>query len=794
MSETQKTAVKTISAHELNGTEPVHQIGAIAHESARGHVTGGAEYIDDMPEPAGTLHAAIGMATIASGRILSMDLSAVRAAAGVVAVLTAQDIPGTNTVSAAGKGIDPLLAEGRVDYHGQPIFLVVATERALARRAARLARVEYQVEPPILDIAAARAAGARTIAAGLTVARGDVEAALAAAPHRISGTSSVGGQEHFYLEGQVALALPREEDEILVYSATQDPSEVQFVIAHMLHRPANAVAVNVRRMGGAFGGKESQPAIFAAMAALAADRLKRPVKMRPDRDDDMVITGKRHDFSVDYQVGFDDEGRILALDAVLFQRAGHSEDLSRGVADRAVLHVDNAYFLPAARAESRCLFTNTVSNTAFRGYGGPQGIASAERWIDDIAYTLGMDPLEVRRRNFYADGERSVTHYGQPVTDNILARLVDELAETSEYARRRAEIVALNRQPGPIRRGIALVPVKFGISYSAKFMNQGAALLSVYRDGSVHLSHAGTEMGQGIHTKMLQILASEFGLPLNRVRVTATATDKVPNTVPTSGSLGTDLNGMAVVDAARRIKVRLADVAGASVEELRFEGGRVITPAGEMAFADLVEQAFKARVPLSATGYYRTPHVHWDRAAGRGSPYLYFTYGASCSEVAVDTLTGEYRVLRTDILQDVGHSINRDIDLGQVEGGFMQGLGWATTEELVWDAQGRLRTHAPSTYKIPLASDRPAVLNLRLAEWSVNAAPTVMRSKAVGEPPVMLGLSVPAALAMAAASVSEYAHPPRLDLPATPEKVLAEIARQRALAATVIPAVQSAAE
>ena len=775
---------ESISEYELNGTEPVQQAGPIAHESARRHVTGGAEYVDDMPEPAGILHAAIGMATTARGRILAMDLDAVRAAPGVVAVLTAEDIPGANTVSAVGKGIHPMLAEDRVDYHGQPVFLVVATDRMLARRAARLARIDYAPEEPVLDIAAARAAGEERIAAGLTVTRGDVDAALTASSRRLSGRVSVGGQEHFYLEGQIALAIPREEDEILVYSATQDPSEVQFVIAHVLDRPANAVAVHVRRMGGAFGGKESQPAIFAAMAALAADRLKRPVKLRPDRDDDMMITGKRHDFTVDYEVGFTDDGRITALDAVLFSRCGHSEDLSRGVADRAVLHVDNAYFYPAARAESRCLFTNTVSNTAFRGYGGPQGIAAAERWIEDIAYTLGLDPLEVRRRNYYGVGERDVTPYHQPITDNILNRITDELARTSDYARRRAAIIEMNRRPGPIRRGIALVPVKFGISYSAKFMNQGAALLSVYRDGSVHVSHAGTEMGQGIHTKMLQILASEFGLSLSRIRVTATATDKVPNTVPTSGSLGTDLNGMAVVDAARKVKARLASVAapGLPAEMVRFEGGAVITPDAEFAFADLVEQAFKARVPLSSTGYYRTPHVHWDRAAGRGSPYLYFTYGASCSEVAVDTLTGEYRVLRTDILQDVGHSINRDIDLGQIEGGFMQGLGWATTEELWWDANGKLATHAPSTYKIPLASDRPAVLNVQLAEWSVNQAPTVMRSKAVGEPPVMLALSVPGALAMAAASVADYAFPPRLDLPATPERVLAEIARQRALA------------
>lgn len=498
----------------------------------------------------------------------------------------------------------------------------------------------------------------------------------------------------------------------------------------------------------------------------------------------MAITGKRHDFTVEYQVGFTERGQITGLEATLFARAGHSEDLTRGVADRAVLHVDNAYYYPAATARTRCLFTNTVSNTAFRGYGGPQGIAAAERWIEDIAYTLRLDPLEVRRRNFYGDAPRNVTPYHAPVTDNILPRLVDQLERSCAYQRRRTEILARNAAPGPIRRGIALVPVKFGISYSAQFMNQGAALLSVYRDGSIHVSHGGTEMGQGIHTKILQIVAHEFGLPLSRIRVTTTATDRVPNTVPTSGSLGTDLNGMAVVDAARKIKARLAGILapGCPPAQVHFSDGRVQAPGQSADFAELAERAFKARVSLSATGFYRTPHVHWDRAAGQGSPYLYYAYGASCSEVAVDTLTGEYRVLRTDILQDVGHSINRDIDLGQIEGGFMQGLGWCTTEELCWDAKGRLTTHAPSTYKIPLASDRPAVLNIEIAEWSVNAAPTVMRSKAVGEPPVMLALSVPSALAMAVASVADYAIPPRLDLPATPERVLAEVTRLSSVA------------
>ncbi len=777
-----------MSDHALEGTEPTPQSGPVPHESAVQHVTGRAEYIDDSPEPAGMLHGALGLAAIACGRIVAMELGPVRAAPGVVEVITAADIPGRNDVSMPGVDDDPLLAEGRIHYHGQPVFMVVATDRTLARRAARLARIEYQAEPPILTIDEARARGARLVAPDLQLQRGDPAAALARAPRRLGGRAAVGGQEHFYLEGQVAAAFPREADEVLIHSASQHPAEVQEIVARVLGLPENGVAVQVRRMGGGFGGKESQPAIFAALAAVAARRLGLPVKLRPDRDDDMIVTGKRHEFAADYEVGFDETGRIAAVDVTLASRCGYSADLSRGVADRAVMHVDNAYYYPAVRARSQPLFTNTVSNTAFRGYGGPQGIGLAERWIEDIAYTLGLDPLEVRKRNLYGEGERSLTPYHQPVTDNIMPRVIEELERTSDYQRRRAEIIAFNAQSEFTKRGLSLIPVKFGIAYSAVFMNQGAALVSLYRDGSVHVNHGGTEMGQGIHTKMIQIAAAELGLPLSRIRVTATATDKVPNSVPTSGSLGTDLNGMAVVDALRKLKARLAAVVcPEDPAAVRFEGGQVVGPDGAAPLAEVCDRAWKARVPLSATGFYKTPQVHWDRAAGRGSPYLYFTYGASCSEVEVDTLTGEYTVLRTDILQDVGHSINRGIDLGQIEGGFMQGLGWVTTEELWWDDKGRLRTHAPSTYKIPLASDRPRVLNIALADWSVNAAPTVMRSKAVGEPPVMLALSVAGALAMACASVAGYALPPRLDLPATPERVLAEIERLRAAALREAP-------
>ncbi len=774
--------LRPIAEAELLG----RQLPATPHESAHKHVAGGAEYVDDMIEPAGTLHAALGLSSEANAAILALDLDAVLRAPGVVGVLTAADIPGQNDISPPGTDDDTLFCSGRCAYHGQPIFAVIATTREAARRATRLARISYAAETPHVSIADALSAGGATVGPGLTIRRGDVAAALEGAAHRVQGRIAIGGQEHFYLEGQVALAIPGEDGEVLIHSATQHPGDVQEVVARILGLESNGVRVQVRRMGGAFGGKETQATLFGAVAALAARKFRRAVKCRPDRDDDMVITGKRHEFEIDYDVGFDGDGRIEGVRMALMARCGHSLDLSRGVTDRAVMHVDNAYFYPTVEARSTLLRTHTVSNTAFRGYGGPQAILAAERVIEEIAYALGRDPLEIAKRNFYDGGERNTTHFGQPVRDNIMARIVGDLEHSSEYQRRRAEIVAANREARVIRRGIALSPVKYGIGYSKKAMNQGAALLVIYRDGSVHLNHGGTEMGQGLNTKVAQLVAAEFGLPLCRIRMTAAATDKVPNASPTSGSTGTDLNGAAAVDAARRIKRDLvtfaADAWRVHTDEIVFVDGVVQIGREIITWHDFTEAAYAARVPLSATGFYKVPHIHWDRAAGQGQPYGYFTFGASCSEVEVDTLTGEYRVLRTDILQDVGRSVNRAIDIGQIEGGFLQGMGWLTTEELWWDDAGRLRTHAPSTYKIPLASDLPSVFNVELAEWSVNGAPTVHRSKAVGEPPIMLANSVFAAIGMAVASVADYRFAPRLDTPATPERVLFAIERLRAAA------------
>jgi xanthine dehydrogenase large subunit len=753
------------------------------HDSAHKHVTGLAEYADDIAEPEGTLHAYLGLADKAHAEILAMDLEPVRAAPGVVGVLTAADIPGKNDISPTGKHDDPVFAEGRVEFHGQPLFAVIAETRDAARRAAHLAKVEYRVLPHVTDVGEAMEAGYPHVTEPLKLERGDVEPALAAAPHRLQGRMRVGGQDHFYLEGMIAFALPGEDDEVTIYSSTQHPSEVQHMVAHVLGVPSNAVTIIVRRMGGGFGGKETQPNLFASIAALAAKKWSRAVKLRPDRDDDMVATGKRHDFLNDYDVGFDADGRILAFDGTFAARCGFSADLSGPVTDRALFHADNAYFYPHVRLRSRPMKTNTVSNTAFRGFGGPQGLIIAERIMEEIAYALGKDPLEVRRANFYGGDGRNLTPYHQTVQDNVIGRIVDELEASSEYAARRKAVLAHNAKGGVIRKGIALTPVKFGISFTATWYNQAGALVHIYNDGSIHLNHGGTEMGQGLNTKVAQVVADCFQVDIDKVKITATTTAKVPNTSATAASSGSDLNGMAAQNAAEQIKGRLIDWAAENYsvpkDQVAFEPNVVRVGNERMTFRKFIWEAYHGRVHMSAAGFYKTPDIHWDRAAGKGRPFYYYAYGAAVSEVSVDTLTGEYHVDRTDILHDVGRSLNPAVDRGQVEGGFIQGMGWLTTEELWWDKEGRLRTHAPSTYKIPLASDRPAVFNVKLADWSVNREPTIRRSKAVGEPPFMLAVSVLEALSMAVASVAGYKTCPRLDAPATPERILMAVERLR---------------
>jgi xanthine dehydrogenase large subunit len=753
------------------------------HDSGPKHVTGTAEYIDDMIEPVGTMHAYLGLSTRPHAEIVSADFSAVLAAPGVIGVLTADDIPGENDVSPSHKHDEPIFAVGKVQFWGQPIFAVIAETRDAARRAAHLAKIDYRDLPFLPDIRAAQSAGGRLVTDPLKLERGDVAAGMAAAPRRAKGAITIGGQDHFYLEGQMAFAIPGEDEDIVVHSSTQHPSEVQLMVAAVLGIRHNAVTVNVRRMGGGFGGKETQGNLFAAVAAVAAKKWNRACKIRPDRDDDMQATGKRHDFVVDYDVGYDDSGKIIAVDAVYGARAGFSSDLSGPVTDRALFHADNAYWYPAVRVRSEPLYTNTVSNTAFRGFGGPQGMMAAERWIEDIAYALGKDPLDIRKANFYGTDTDNVTPYHQSVEDNVVHRIVEELEASSDYAARRKAVLDFNAASRVLKRGIALTPVKFGISFTATWYNQAGALVHVYKDGSIHLSHGGTEMGQGLYIKVAQVVADAFGVNLDTVKIMATSTGKVPNTSATAASSGSDLNGMAAFDACRQIKDRLvvhaAQLHQVEAAAVQWVQGGIMAGEKFVPFAELAASAYLNRVQLSAAGFYQTPKIHWDRATGRGHPFYYFAYGASVSEVTIDTLTGEYTVDRVDILHDVGKSLNPAIDIGQVEGGFVQGMGWLTTEELVWDAKGQLRTHAPSTYKIPLASDVPPIFNVKLAEWSQNREPTIGRSKAVGEPPFMLAMSVVEALGMAVASVAEYRHAPQLDTPVTPERVLMGVERMR---------------
>nr|WP_069262662.1 xanthine dehydrogenase molybdopterin binding subunit [Paraburkholderia nodosa] len=766
------------------GDEHAHEraLGApLPHESADAHVSGEARYTDDIPELHGTVHAALGLARHAHARIVALDLDRVRSSPGVLAVLTAADIPGENDCGPVVHD-DPVLASDVVQYLGQPVFAVIATSHELARRAAGLAAsedvVRYAPLEPVLSIEEARTLQ-HYVLPPLRLVRGAPDAALAAAPHRLAGTFAVGGQEQFYLEGQVAYALPQEQTGMLVYSSTQHPSEMQQVVAHTLGWPAHRVSCECRRMGGGFGGKESQSALFACVAALAAHKLQRPVKLRADRDDDFMITGKRHDALYTYEAGYDDAGRLLGARVEIALRAGYSADLSGAVATRAVCHFDNAYFLSDVEIVALCCKTNTQSNTAFRGFGGPQGALVMEVMLDEIARALGRDPLDVRRANYYGIGERDVTPYGQRVEDNVLAPLTDELLASSRYHERRVAIAAYNRTSPVLKRGLALTPVKFGISFNVPHLNQAGALVHVYRDGSVLVNHGGTEMGQGLNTKVAQVVAGTLGLPLARVRVSAADTSKVANTSATAASTGSDLNGKAAEDAALTIRARLAAFAaaqyGGSPEDVAFEDGQVRANGKAIAFGEFVELAYMKRVQLWSDGFYATPKVHWDARTLTGHPFYYFAYGAAVSEVVVDTLTGEWKLVRADVLHDAGQSINPAIDLGQVEGGFIQGMGWLTTEELWWNRDGRLMTHAPSTYKIPAVSDTPEAFDVRLyrSGGNDNVEPTVFRSKAVGEPPLLLPFSVFLAIREAVgAAVPEAREAAPLRAPATPEAIL----------------------
>jgi xanthine dehydrogenase large subunit len=754
----------------------------LPHDSAELHVSGGATYTDDLLEPRGTLHGALGLSERAHARVKALDLSKVRAAPGVVAVVTASDVPGLNDFGAKVHD-DPIFAASEVQHLGQALFAVAAKTVRQARRAAKLAQVEYEDLPAILDAESAVAAQSFLMPSE-TLVRGDSASALRSARHRLQGRVKVGGQEQFYLEGQIALAIPREAGDMLVYSSTQHPGEVQMAVAHALGKQAKDVVVECRRMGGAFGGKESQPAQFACIAALLAHRSKRPVKLRLDRDVDMVVTGKRHDFVIDYDVGFGDDGGITGIELTYASRCGMSHDLSGPINDRAMFHSDNAYFLEHLRIVSHRCKTNTVSNTAFRGFGGPQGMFAIEHVIDEIARYLQVDALAVRKLNLYGVTERNTTHYHQVIEDNVLHELIAQLELSSDYAARRVAVESFNRTSPVLKKGLALTPVKFGISFTATHFNQAGALIHIYTDGTVHLNHGGTEMGQGLFIKVAQVVAEELQVDIDRIKITGSDTSKVPNASATAASSGADLNGMAAQAAARTLKERLACFAsehfGVPEANVRFAPNRVIAGEHAIDFAELVKLAWLARVSLSATGFYRTPKIHYDRATFSGRPFYYFAYGAAVSEALIDTLTGEYRVTRVDILHDCGKSLNPAVDLGQIEGGFVQGMGWLTTEELWWDARGELKTHAPSTYKIPVCSDLPEDFRVKLLESAHNREETIHRSKAVGEPPLMLALSVFHAIKDAVASTGDGRHSPRLDAPATPEAVLMAIEELRA--------------
>lgn len=749
----------------------------IRHDSAVKHVSGKAVYIDDMPIQPGTQEIALVLSPHAHARIISIDVSEAAAMPGVSCVLHAADIPGANDIAPVFSD-EPLLAEGVAEYAGQPIVAVAADSYDLAFAAAACVKIEYEELPAILSIEEAWEKGSFTYDPPKIVF-GDAEAAVRQAAHTVSGEVRCGGQDHFYLESHIALAVPGEDRDITVYSSTQHPTEVQHGVSHVLDIASNDVTVEVRRMGGAFGGKESQSTIIAAIAALVAATCGKPAKLRLRRDDDMVATGKRHDFVLRYELGFDDDGRIDGAIIDMAARSGNVADLTAGVVARALCHGENTYYIPNALFRGWPCKTNTVSNTAFRGFGGPQGMMAIEVAFEDIALRLGKTVDEIRSVNWYGTEDRNVTPYGQPVTDNIITEIVERLNTLADIETRKQAVADFNDSHRTLKKGIAMMPVKFGISFNAPMLNQAGALVHVYTDGSVHLNHGGTEMGQGLFTKVAQVVASVFQIDIDNIKISATRTDKVPNTAPTAASAGSDLNGMAAFNAAEEIKAGMASVAaghfGVVQETIEFRQNRVYAGNESLSFAETAEMTWNERVPLSATGYYRTPDIHWDGATMTGSPFYYFTYGACIAEVVVDTLTGESRVLAADMLQDVGSSLNPAIDLGQIEGAFVQGMGWLTSEELVWDDKGILKTHGPSTYKIPGSRDVPPHFKVHIPEDMPSPVPTVYRSKAVGEPPLMLAISVWLALRDAVSRTGYYKFLPKLDAPATPEAILAAL-------------------
>lgn len=745
---------------------------ALRHDSALLHATGRARFLDDMPEPAGLLHAALASATVAHGRVIALHTAAAGAMPGVVAIIGPQDIPGENDIAPIGSG-EPLLADPMVEHAGQSLAIVVARTRDQALAAAAAITVEIEELPPVLDIATAWETQSWLVGP-FTMAQGDAATALAAASMTARGDMRLGGQEHFYLEGQIALAIPGEEGDMLVHSSTQHPTEGQHVVARVLGEPYTRVQVQCRRMGGAFGGKESNASWVAAAAAVAARLTGKPVKLRLPRRQDMAATGKRHPFLYRWQAGFDASGRVLALDAALIADGGHSLDMSAGVIMRATTHALNAYSVPALRVVCGAVKTNHVSNTAFRGFGGPQGAMLMDEVLSHVAHATGLDVETVRAKNFAGGENPPHTPYGQKLEGDLIRRVHAEARADAGWVARMAEVTAFNATHPTLRRGLGCFVSAFGVSFGIPHLNQAGALVHVYTDGSIRLNHGGTEMGQGLFIKVAQVVAQVFSVPIDSIGITATSTEQVPNTSATAASTGSDLNGWAAFHAADTIRGRMAEVAaahfGCAPGDVRFEDGKVLGASGNqrLVFSELAKMCWKSRVSLSATGFYATPDLEWDMQKVRGRPFFYFSYGAAVAEVVIDTLTGEHRVLRAHLVQDCGQSLNPAIDRGQIEGAFIQGMGWLTSEELWWDKAGRLRTLGPSTYKIPGSRDVPPIFTTRLLEAAPNPARTIFRSKAVGEPPLLLAAAVWNALKHAAGT-------PRLDCPVTPERLLAAL-------------------
>lgn len=755
-----------------------------SHESAEWHVTGKAVYTDEQRPPAGMLSVYPVTAPHARARILSLDVADALGVEGVVTVLTAADVPGENDTGVITHD-EILFPTEEVSYWGQAIAWTVAETEDAARLAAQRIKIEYEPLQPILTLQQAIAQDSFHNLPQ-TIRRGHPAADLEAADCVLEGEVEINGQDHFYLETQASWVIPDGEGHYQVYSSTQHPSETQVIVARVLGISVNQVVVTCLRMGGAFGGKESQANPYAAVAAIAAHKTGRPVRVKLNRQHDMMLTGKRHGFLGQYKVGFSQAGLITALEVALFADGGWSLDLSPPVLLRAMLHVDNAYYIPNLEVRGRIAKLNKVSNTAFRGFGGPQGMLVIEEVIDRVARSLSLPPEQVRERNFYhGHGDSNTTHYGQEIVDNRIVRLWAEAREKANFEERSLAIAEFNHSHTYKKRGLAITPVKFGISFNKVQYNQAGALLLVYTDGSIQLNHGGTEMGQGLHTKMLQVAARTLGVSLDRFRMMPTSTDKIPNTSATAASSGSDLNGQAVRDACDTLKGRLAPVAAQMLgldapEEMEFEHDWIYCrtyPSARVSFEAVVKQAYGDRISLSTTGYYRTPGIHWDPVKLQGRPFYYFAYGASVSEVEVDGLTGTFKLLRVDIVHDVGESLNPLVDQGQVEGGFVQGMGWLTMEELYWDSQGRLRTDAPSTYKIPTISEIPEQFHVHLLQRAAQDG-TIYGSKAVGEPPLMQAFSVREAMR---AAIAAFGSPTELCLPSplTPEATLQAIERIR---------------